>query len=159
MAEKSNIFGQNFCTTSGLLTATGAETVYDTTVTINYVLGGKIATKTAITDGATPTTDYVTGSAITLTASKSRTVVWGLISGGTVKVIAGPIVDWNGTSYNVPPSFPGIPDDFVPFAYQIIKGASTVSGTWTFGSSNWSATGITSAIVNVAVLPSRPQTS
>lgn len=156
--EKRKLYGQNFCTTSGLLTATGAETVYDTTVTINYVLNGKIATKTAVTDGTTPTTDYVSGSAITLTANKARTVVWGLISGGTVKVIAGDIVDWDGVAFNVPPPFPAIPDDFVPFAYQILKAGST-AGTITFGSSNWNATGFTNAIVNVAVLPDRPQTS
>ena len=159
MANKDEMYGQNFCTTSGLLTATGGETVYDTTVTINYVLNGKIATKTAVTDGVTPTTDYVSAAAITLTANKSRCVVWGLVSGGTVKAIAGDIVDWDGTAYKVPPPFPVVPDDFVPFAYQIIKGGSTVSGTWTFGSSNWNATGITSAIVNIAVLPNRPQTS
>lgn len=157
--EKNALFGQNFCTTSGLLTATGAETVHDTTVTINYVIGGKIATKTAITDGTTPTTDHVTGSAITLTANKARTVVWGLVSGGTVKCIAGPIVDWDGVAFQVPPKFPDyIPDTFVPFAYQILKAGST-AGTITFGSSNWNATGFTNTIVNVAVLPDRPQTS
>jgi hypothetical protein len=150
--------GANFCTTSGLLTATGGETVYDTTVTINYVLNGKIDTKTAVTDGVTPTTDFVTGSAITLTASKARVVLWGLIAGGTVKVIAGPIVDWDGVAFKQAPQFPDMPDTFVPFAYQILK-ASSAAGTITFGSSNWNATGFTNAIVNVAVLPSRPQTS
>jgi len=159
MAKPNNLDGANFCTTTGLLTATGAETVHDTTVTINYCINGKSATKTAITDGATPTTDYVTGNAITLTANYARTVVWGLISGGTVKCIAGDTVDWDGSAFQVPPPFPAIPDAFVPFAYQIIKGGSTVSGTWTFGSSNWNATGITSAIVDVFVLPDRPQTS
>jgi hypothetical protein len=150
--------GGNFCTTSGLLTATGAETVYDTTVTINYVLDGKIATKTAVTDGATPTTDYVSGAAITLAASQGRCVVWGLISGGTVKVIAGDVVDWDGVAFKVPPPFPTIPDTFVPFAYQILKAGSTASAI-TFGSSNWNATGFTNAIVNVATLPERPQVS
>lgn len=153
-----DLYGQNFCTTSGLLTATGGVTTYDTTVTINYVLNGKIATKTAITAGTTPTTGYVSAAAITLTASKARTVVWGLISGGTVKVIEGPIVDWDGVAFLLPPPFPAIPDDFVPFAYQILK-ASSAAGTLTFGSSNWNATGFTNAIVNVAVLPSRPQIS
>ena len=80
--ENFKLRGSNFCTSSGLLTATGAETVYDTTVTITYCINGKAATKTAVTDGATPTTDFATGSAITLTASKSRCVVWGLIDGG-----------------------------------------------------------------------------
>jgi hypothetical protein len=156
--EKLMLRGQNFCTTSGLLTATGAVTTYDTTVTINYVLNGKIATKTAITTGVTPTTGYASAAAITLTANKARTVVWGLISGGTVKVIEGDIVDWDGVAFNVPPPFPPIPDDFVPFAYQILKAGST-AGTITFGSSNWNATGFTNAIVNVAMLPSSPQTS
>jgi len=156
--EQALFRGMNFCTTSGLLTATGGVTTYDTTVTINYVLNGKIATKTAITAGTTPTTDYVTGESITLTASKGRVVVWGLISGGTVKVIAGPIVDWDGTNFRPAPDFPAIPDDFVPFAYQILK-ASSSAGTITFGSSNWNATGFTNSIVNVAVLPNRPQTS
>lgn len=156
--ENNVLRGGNFCTTSGLLTATGAETVYDTTVTINYVIGGKIDTRTAVTDGTTPTTDYVTGSAITLTANKARTVVWGLIAGDTVKVIAGDIVDWDGVAFNVAPPFPSIPDAFVPFAYQILKAGSD-AGTITFGSSNWNATGFTNAIVNVATLPERPQIS
>lgn len=152
--------GLNFCTTSGLLTATGGETVHDTTVTINYVLNGKIATKTAITDGVTPTTDAVTAAAITLTANYGRVVVWCLISGGTVKCIAGPreALDASGNFINYP-QFPDIPDTYVPFAYQVLKGGSTLSGTWTFGSSNWNATGLTSTIVNVAALPNAPQIS
>jgi hypothetical protein len=157
--DNKTLYGMNCCLSSGLLTATGAETVHDTTVTIDYVLNGVIASKTAITDGATPTTDYVTGSGITLTASKARVVVWGLIDGGTVKVIAGDIVDWDGVAFKVAPPFPDIPDTFVPFATQLIKGASDVSGTWDFGVDNWSATGITSSIKNVMVLPSRPRTA
>lgn len=157
--DNNALYGRNCCLSTGLLTATGAETVYDTTATINYVLDGVIAQLTAVTDGVTPTTDYVTGDAITLTASHARVVVWGLISGGTVKAIAGDIVDWDGTSFSVPPPFPAIPETFVPFATQLIKGASTVSGTWTFGSSNWNATGITSSIKNVAWLPARPRTA
>ena len=91
--ENFKLRGSNFCTSSGLLTATGAETVYDTTVTITYCINGKAATKTAVTDGATPTTDFATGSAITLTASKSRCVVWGLIDGGGVRVDGGVVRD------------------------------------------------------------------
>lgn len=150
--------GLNFCTTSGLLTATGAVTTHDTTVTINYVINGKIATKTAITAGATPTTGNTSAASITLTANKARVVVWGLKSGGTVAVEEGPIVDYDGTNYSPMPQFPAIPDNFVPFAYQVLKAGST-AGTITFGSSNWNATGFTNAIVNVAVLPEHPQTS
>lgn len=150
--------GMNFCTTSGLLTATGGETVYDTTVTINYAINGKLATKTAVTDGATPTTGNTSAAAITLTASKARVVVWGLKAGGTVAVEEGPIVDYDGTNYSPMPQFPSIPDNFCPFAYQVLK-ASSAAGTITFGSSNWNATGFTNTIVNVAVLPEHPQTS
>ena len=156
--ENFKLRGSNFCTSSGLLTATGAETVYDTTVTITYCINGKAATKTAVTDGVTPTTDFATGSAITLTASKSRCVVWGLIDGGGVRVLAGPIVDWDGTAYKIPPDFPAIPDTFTPFAYQVLK-ASSAAGTLTFGSSNWNANGFTNSITNVLVLPDRPQIS
>lgn len=145
---------QNFCTTPGLLTAAGAETVYDTTVTISYVLAGVVRNKAAVTDGATPTTDIVTGSAITLTASKARSVVWCLDSGGTVRLIAGPIVAWDGGTGTACP-LPSIPDAYVPFGVMVAKAASN-AGTITIGSSNWNATGFTNAITNVAVLPARP---
>lgn len=158
--QASQLFGANFCTTSGLLTATGAETLHDTTVTINYVIEGKIKTKTAITDGATPTTDAVTGSAfVALTASKGCIFVWCLNSAGDVKVVQGPITDLDASeNFIVAPQFPNIPEDLVPFAYMVAKAADT-AGTITFGSSNWNATGFTNAIVNVAMLPRRPQNS
>lgn len=162
--------GMNFCSTSGLLTATGAETVYDTTVTINYVIDGKIATKTAVTDGATPTTDYNTGAAFPALvggASVANTpgygciVVWGLISGGTVKCVMGPHsrLDMAGSFVNAP-QFPSVPADMVPFAYQVLKAGATASATAiVFGTANWNASGFTNAIHNVAFLPSRPQVS
>ena len=77
--EGLNFRGGRFCTTSGLLTATGAEAVYDTTVTINFVIDGKIYTKTAITDGTAITTDVNTSAAfVTLTADQGCVLVWGL---------------------------------------------------------------------------------
>lgn len=162
--------GGVFCTTSGLLTATGAETLYDTTVTINYVIDGKIATKTAITDGATPTTDYVTGAAfpalvggasVANTPGYGCVVVWGLISGGTVKCVMGPHqrLDMQG-NFVLSPQFPSLPEGFCPFAYQVLKAGATASATAiVFGTANWNATGFTNAIVNVAYLPARPQVS
>jgi hypothetical protein len=44
----------------------------------------------------------------------------------------------------------------VPFAYQLVQTAGT-SSAWTFGTSNWNATGVTDAIVDISVLPDRPQ--
>jgi hypothetical protein len=157
--QASQLFGANFCTTSGLLTATGAETVHDTTVTICYCVDGRAKTKTAITDGATPTTDAVTGSTFTpLTANKGCIFVWCLNASGTVKVVQGPIADMSGGEFIVYPQFPNIPEDLTPFAYTVDEAGST-AGTITFGSSNWNATGRTVTHVNVFVLPRRPQNS
>ncbi len=144
-------------TTSGLLTATGAETVHDTTVTISYTINGKAYSKAAITDGATPTTDTNTAAAITLVANYATIVVWALDSSGNVKCFQGNTVGWNGAQATGALQFPNVNlDSYCPFAYQTLKGGSTLSGTWTFGSSNWNATGLTSAIQNIHTLPPRP---
>lgn len=162
--------GGVLCTTSGLLTATGGVTTHDTTVTINYIIDGKIRTKTPITTGATPTTDAVTGLAFPLligggsvanTPGQGTVVVWGLNAAGTVRCAQGSIekLDMQGNFVNVP-QFPPIPDDFCPFAYQVLKAGATASASGIrFGTNNWNATGFTNVIVNVAFLPSRPQVS
>ena len=158
MSTKDEFFrGLNLVTTSGLLTATGAETVYDTTATINFYLNGQLYQKSAVTDGTTPTTDAVTGAAITLTASKARVVKWLLNASGTVSVVAGDIVPWNGVAFDVAPPDPEVPADTVCFATQMLKAAST-AGTITFGSSNWNATGFTNSIQNGSGR-ARPRTS
>lgn len=168
MPNQLDMRGGNYCTTSGLLTATGAVTTYDTTVTINYCINGKLATKTAITTGTTPTTDYVTGltfpalvggASVAGAYGNGCAVVWGLISGGTVKCIMGApqALDVAGR-FIIAPQFPTIPEDFVPFAYQILKAGATASATAiVFGTANWNATGFTNVIVNVTELPKRPQ--
>ncbi len=161
--------GLNFATTSGLLTATGAETVHDTTVTISFCVNGKAYTKTAITDGATPTTDYTDSVAFshsskTLTGVASAggqgtVVVWALTAGGTVKCMMGSreTLDASG-NFLLRPQFPAIPGDVTPFAYQVLKHYAQAT-TITFGTSNWNASGFTNAIQNVMVLPDRPQVS
>jgi hypothetical protein len=54
--------------------------------------------------------------------------------------------------------FPVIPDTLTPFCYQLLK-AGLTAGDITPGTSNWSATGHTNTVVNVAVLPNRPVTA
>jgi hypothetical protein len=150
---------------SGLLTATGAETVYDTTVTIQFAIAGKMGTaKTAVTDGATPTTDGAGNALDTLTGTTTGgqgcTMVWCLTSAGAVRVFQGPVrsLDAAGTFLHAP-DFPEIDlNTYCPFAYQVLKHYGTAS-TITFGSSNWNATGFSNAIVNVSQLPARPQIS
>lgn len=157
----------NRCASSGLLTATGAETVHDTTVTIAYCIEGKAYTKTAITDGTTPTTDAVTGSAFVALQGDGSSAggdgcafVWCLNSSGTVKVVQGPVaaVDSSGNFTAGAPQFPSIPSDLTPFAYSISKHYG-VSTTFTFGTDNWNKSGHTHAIQNVHTLPRRPQSS
>ena len=144
-------------TTSGLLTATGAETVYDTTVAISYSINGKAYSKAAVTDGATPTTQG-DGSALTqLTASKGCFLVWCLNAAGTVSIFQGDIQTLDVQNEFVKaPNFPYIDySTYCPFAYQELKAANT-AGTITIGSSNWNATGFTNTIQNVHTLPARP---
>ena len=161
-----NFYGKNFCTTSGLLTATGAETVHDTTVLLNFCINGKAYTKSGTNaDQATPTTDYNTGAAFpTLTGVASAggqgtVVVWAYNSSGTVKCMMGSVetLDAAGSFKNAP-QFPSIPNDVCPFAYQVLKHYAQGTSV-TFGTSNWNTSGFTNAIVNVLTLPSRPQIS
>lgn len=166
MSEARKLTGITAAYSSGLLTGTGAETLYDTTVTIQFAIGGKMGTaKTAVTDGATPTTDYNTGAAfLPIPVEDGCVFVWGLTSGGTVKLMQGSITDVRGGvtttagSFDVYPQFPTIPDDVCPFAYTIVKSAPS-SSAWTIGTSNWNATGMSVAHVNISQLPDRPQAS
>ena len=160
MTHANQINGGTAAFDSGLLTATGAETVYDTTVIIPFALNGKLFRKAAVTDGATPTTAGDGSALSTLTASQGCVMVWCLNSAGTVGVFQSDVKTLDGANAFVTvPSFPTINlDTWCPFAYQVLKAAST-AGTITFGSSNWNATGFTNAIVNVHTLPPRPQDS
>lgn len=150
---------------NSLLTATGAETVHDTTVRLDFSIGGKMYSKSGTNaDQATPTTDYNTGAAFTglvgtSTTGQGSVFVWAYTSGGTVKVMQGTVeaLDADGNFLQVP-QFPTVPDDVCPFAYSVSKHYGQAS-TFTFGSSNWNTSGHTHVIVNVATLPDRPQVS
>ncbi len=168
-AEKTN--GITACFTSGLLTnAAAAETVYDTTVTIQYAQDGVFKTaKTAVTDGATPTVDANTGLAFPALVGGASVanvpghgciVVWYLLD-GTVKCAMGPhqSLDMQG-NFVIAPQFPATPNLHVPFAYGVYKAGATASATAIiFGTANWNATGFTNSIKNVSQLPSRPVVS
>lgn len=122
---------------------TGAATTHSTPL-LAYSIAGDAYTKAAAAGTASPTTDVNTSAAITLTAGYARSIVWGVNAAGTVKVAAGPLTVWGdqtagGTALLLPP----LPADFCPIAVMTLQGASTLSGTWTFGSSNWNATGLT----------------
>lgn len=156
--ENINYSGVTMAHSNSLLTATGAETVHDTTVRLDFSIGGKMYSKSGTNaDQATPTTDYNTGATFTaLTANQGTVMVWGYNSDGTVKCMMGSIETLSGGTFLESPQFPSIPADICPFAYQVLKAGAT-AGTVAFGTSNWNATGFTNAIVNVATLPNRPQ--
>lgn len=153
------VLGQGATAGAALTGLSGAATTFSTSV-INYAINGVAYTNAANAGAATPTTDGNAGTAMTLTASKAAAFVWGVDSSGAEKVYKGPTVDFDGSTGIACP-FPYVPATVAVFACHIIKGASTVSGTWTFGSSNWNATGITvGTITNCAgMLPSVPLTT
>ena len=161
--QAQDLKGVNFCTTSGLLTATGAETVYDTTVAITYCVNGKAYVKATVADGATPTTDAVTGDAFTaVLPDKGCIFVWTLSTAGAVGLVQGEIQSMDGDTdaFKVSPQFPGIPDTLTPFAYTVYSTAGTASSSGLRpGTDNWNATGLTVAHQNLLTLPNRPQES
>ena len=161
-----SIRGVTMSHSNSLLTATGAETVHDTTVRLDFSIDGKMYSKSGTNvDATTPTTDYNTGAAfdgllgVASAGGKGCVFVWAYNKDGTVKVMQGTVetLDAAGTFAN-PPQFPNVPDDVCPFAYSVSKNYGQAT-TFTFGSSNWNASGHSHAIVNVATLPSRPQVS
>lgn len=135
----------------------GAATTYSTSA-FGFALNGDHFARAAVAGGVTPTTDGATGAANTLTANKARAFVWTVNAAGTIQVFAGPIVDWTDTSANstVCP-LPNIPGNVTPFAAHTVQAGATTVGTWTFGSSNWNATGISAITVrNLCQLRNQP---
>lgn len=147
--------GGNICLGNFTLTGlSGGATTYSSAA-VAYAIDGRAYSKALVSGGTTPTTDVNTGLAMTLTANKAACFAWLLNAAGTVQVAKGPTVNWTDTSANsTPVPLPEIPASSVLVAYVVIKGGSTVSGTWTFGSSNWNATGIViDTVVNRVTLP------
>ena len=154
----------------GLLTATGAATTYDTTLVIHYGIKGKGERKAAITSGAFPTAGFTAASpstSVTLTtlaASEGCVIVLTMIADGTVKAHQSAVKDLGSDNEFIEPD--GIPDfpdidlnTYCPWAYIVFKNGSTGS-TFTFGSSNWNATGMVLSIQDVVFgLPDRPKST
>ena len=140
--------------------AAGTTTTLSSTGTIHYMIRGKTATRAALANTATPTTDAVTGLAFpTISANQGTVVAIGLDASGNVKAAQGEIqaLDVSGNFINAP-QFPSLPETICPIGYIVLKGGSTLVGTFRFGSSNLSGvTGMTYTFVSCAMLPDRPQ--
>jgi hypothetical protein len=155
------------CVSKATLAASGAATTFSTTGATLYCIKGKAYTTSAAASAATPTSDAALGTtfaANTLAANQGTVFVWCYDGSSTtaataIKVCQGTeeALDALGAFINAP-QFPGIPDTLAPFAYTVVKNGSTGSA-WTFGTSNWNATGITLAHQDVMTLPARPQVS
>ena len=166
--------GLNFIVTpqSGTLSVTGgAATTYVLGTAMDWTFNGKWRTQKASGSGlATPTTDHNTGLAfpplvggasVTNATGQGANIVWGLDTKDSDAVVCmqGPIqnLDIQG-NFSKAPLMPAVPGDVVPFAYQVLKAGNTASATAIiFGTANWNATGFTNVIVDVAVLPDKPQ--
>lgn len=152
--------GGNYVTTkAGLTGISGAATTFTTANAQVAAIQGKAIAKAAVSGGTSPIVDGVTGLAITLVLNQGTVVLWCLDASGNVKAVKGSteVMDAAGLFALNAPQFPTLPDTLVPFAYTLHKGGATVSGTWTFGVSNWNATGMTHVVVDILTIPTRPQ--
>lgn len=141
---------------AGLTGLSGAATTYSTSA-VPVSINGVATTKAAVSGGTTPTTNSTSAAALTVTAPatghKAALVVWTVDTGGTERIRSdGFVTSLSGAEIIL--DFPDIPATEVPFAYHTLKAGTTVSGTWTFGSSNWNATGMTvGTVVNCSMIP------
>ena len=144
----------------------GTTSTYTTTATSECSIDGKWATGlTAQTNTATPTTDANTSAAfVAQTDNTACAYVFGITAAGAIAVCQGPSeptetgVTTTAGAFKNRPQFPVLPDDFCPIGYLFVRTAPSAAD-FTFGTSSWTATGITaSAVVEVdGALPDRPQ--
>jgi len=154
-----------FATTKAGLTA-GTTTTYTTANTVQFCVKGKAASKSAVTNGATPTTDGATGSAFSAIAAGYGSVfVFGFDVNGNIKVMQGSVEALDGSTtsgatakFVRAPQFPAIPDTVCPFGYATVLVGSAGSA-WTFGASNLAGppSNVGINFVDCLTLPERPQ--
>lgn len=145
----------------------GAATTHSHTASLVNVVNGVVGTSPSGT--TTPTTNssatapgtlnfpQAAGAALAGTAPttgfRAALVVWTVNSAGTKKIRSnGFYTGAEGATLDL--DFPTIPSDENVVAFHTVKLATTVSGTWTYGSSNWNATGVTiGAVSNCVGMP------
>lgn len=158
--QNSELSGINLSLANTVTVATAAAATLATTNATVAVVNG--AFTTALGSGAGKAlslvgTDGVTAkAAVALAVSQACVIVNCVNAAGQMKNVQGPVVnlDAAGALTSALP-FPQIPDNLTPFSYLVVKAGSTSSG-FTPGVTNWDATGITTTVSNVMVLPSRP---
>lgn len=144
---------------AGLSLDTGATT-YDT-ATFDYCIDGIMYTKSAVTNGTTPTTDHNGAAFTALSTDETCWFLWCVNASGTVSVVQGNIVDVDGNTdlvEDVFPTLPSVPDGVAPFAACRMQ-TTGASSAWTFGTSNWDATGLTELVIDLSTMPARAPTT
>jgi hypothetical protein len=149
--------------------AAGTTSTLSTTGTTVFAIEGKAYSKAALSNVATPTTDWATGAAfIGVTANNGCSFIVGFDSGGNLKAIQSTIQPLNTSGAFIrAPVFGGFGpagsgstnNDFCPIGYVIIKAGSTANATtgWIFGTSDMaSVTGITYTFGDLVGWPDRP---
>jgi len=160
MTQASDLKGITLCTSKAGLAA-GSTSTYTTAATTSGMIGGKYVTAlSAQTDTATPTTDYSGAAFTALGVSEGCVFVFSLVAAGTIAVHQSDVYALDASNaFKIAPQFPAIDlDTYMPFGYLVLKNGSTGSA-WTFGASNWTATGAADTFTDVGVLPRRPQTA
>lgn len=156
--------------TFALAGLSGAATTHSHTASLPVAINGVIGTSP--TGTTTPTTNsaatrpgslnfpQAAGSALAGNAPASgfraALVVWTVDAAGTKRIRSnGFFTSLGGDALAL--EFPDIPTTEVPVAYHTVRLASTLSGTWTFGTSNWNVAGVTvGTVVNLCGLPGGP---
>lgn len=145
--------------------AAGTTTTLSNTGTTVYAINGKAYSKAAMSNAATPTTDAATGSAfVGVLRNYGCMFVVGFNAAGDLLAVQGEVapLDTSGNFITAPGMPSGMPNDFCPVGYVIIKAGSTANNTtgWIFGTSNMSSvTGITYTFGDLVSIPGRPITS
>ena len=154
----SNALAGGTCCLSKAGVAAGTTTTTTIALT-NYAIGGRMFSKAAATNGATPTVDAATGAAfVPLTAGKSCIFVYALDAAGALKAVQGPLV--NGADVTGKLSavqFPVMPGGMAAIGYLYAQAGSTLVGTWTFGANNMAGvTGMTYTFADLFAIPAQP---
>jgi hypothetical protein len=113
-------------------------------------------------NAATPVLDASTGRAfIPVPANFGSVFLIGFTAAAALACVQGQVVPLNSSGLFInAPNFGGVPLDFCPVAYMIVKAGATASSApgWVFGTdSNSVSTGVVYTFVDLIGMPDRPQ--
>ena len=157
-------YGMNQAFTSGVFAAqTGTATMDSTTAVQACVNGIFVTALAALTNQVFVPVSADDGSTTivftSLAANQACNFISCVNSAGAIKHLQGPIIDLetDGT-FKTALGFGPIPDTLTPIAIHKVVCGSTSSG-FIPGTTFWDATGVTTTVYNISMLPKRPFTS